>query len=607
MKTRTASLMVTNVRGALTIRRPHGPLPWLYLGKQVKSRQRVEQRLGPEHRWDMGDRLHEAAAALRQPYLDFVAEVGRLQPDQVTWWSTTLSWRCWAIADLYLLSCYLRLSQQLIREAERGRGPRLLIIEDPWLLRQLYENCGGASHVYFHRRGWLAREKIWLGIRGALGRARWLFAHGRRAWRLRAVWPRHTRYAAAAPTVAMYSYPQDRCLVGHDGWRDPFLPQLDQFLQGLGYEVMRFSPPHAGGHEQALAARHGYVEPLILYATPGRVWRALSAFWTPRWPRRFVLGGLSVRRLVQREWWQEIGRASLCIYRLYYECFRALLREGHWRYIVYPYENQPWEKLTALCAAERGVVTVGVQHSTMSRYYLPYFLGRGEADWMPLPDIIGAAGPYPLQLLREGGHPGNRLRLCGSIRYAHLRDRSPLGRAPLTDILVVLPDDSFAGKHLLAALGRSFPSGGADEGLRFHLRFHPATTDVSMEDVPFPAREAAPDFEGALQQCGLVLTTGSTVAVEAALVGRAVVRYHPPLLIDMDPAEVYGDAIPVCSDSTLRQVLLDLIAQPHAEWDRLRRLDLTQVFYPVQWDVLGDIFGRAARGARGEAAHAVVA
>lgn len=573
--------------------RAHGGY-WVYLGKDVRRRRRVESALGAENRWRLRGRLHEAAGELRQPFLDFVAELGARQRDPITWWSTTLSWKVWAIADLFLLICYLAVAERLIHETLASGVRLLLIVEDPWLFRQLRDSRRGVEDVAFQRAGLLARRLLWCLARGGAARARWGLRVIRHYLRQRRAWGGTRRVSPGWPAVALYSYPHQRCLRGDTGWEDPFLPGLEGFLRSLGYQVVRFSPPLPEGFEREIAARSAHFRPLILETTFAGVCRALSAFWWPRWPKDLAVAGLPVGRLLKGERWKELSQSSLCYYRMFYECARRMLREGAWRWVVYPYENQPWEKLLAIAARQRGIETVGVQHSTLATFYMSYFAGREEIARMPLPDVICVAGPYPFRLLAEGGMPAARLRLTGSLRYGHLGlagDRSADGHqlppAPLSEILVAVPVDVSAAKHLLAALHAAFPTGGLEDGLRFHIRIHPHNPEITMADVPFPAQASPPDLAEAFRCCGLIIYTGSSIGVEAASMGRAAIRYRPALLLDMDPGELYGEAIPTCTDDNLREVVTTVISQGRVP----PPIDPGELFAPPQWSVLEEIFG----------------
>jgi len=569
---------------------------WLYLGKEVKWRRKVEELLGTGSRVKLKDRLHRITADLRQPFLDLVADIGGRQRDPLAWWSSALSWKSSAASDLFLLISYVRLAETLIQEARATRDSLLIIVEDPWLFQQMREIWRGSNEVLLTGNSCLAREKVRNVIVGSVKRVVWLFRVLRNYWSQRWAWGWKPLSAPQHVAVAIYSYPRRDYFKADAGWQDPFLPNLDFFLRGFGYAVYRFSPPEVGGCEAEIAARYDYFRPLILYVTLSGVVRSLMALWRPRWPVTLAISGLPVQRLVERDWWSDLGRSSQCIYRMFYECFSQMLRAGEWKWCVYPYENQPWEKMIAIAARERGIQTAGIQHSTLSVNYLPYFLGSGEASHMPLPDVIFTSGPYPQRILAEGGNPTERLRMCGSIRYNNLAsedqvdDGAALTTASLSNVLVALPLERYMAEHLLAAIAAAFPAGGREEGLCFYIKTHPGRP-IPSHEWGFPATQAPANLYDALQSCGMVVFIGTTVGPEAVALGRMAVRYRPGTFLDVDTSEIFGESIPTCTDDDIREVLLRVVAQgdlaPPAESVRMAR---QQLFAPFDPDAAADVF-----------------
>lgn len=570
---------------------------WVFLGKDVEERRRIETLFGPSRRYVLAGRLHEVAARLRRPFLDFVSEVGALQRDAIAWWSSAFAWKMWGYSDMFLLVCYLRLAEALVRDASsEGGAPLLIVIEDPWLFRQIGDRYGQRGDARLHGTASLWTVKLRAIALCVMKRGWWLVKTMRNYRRQRLAWGPGPMAEPQQAGAAIYSFPLRRCLTPGDGWHDPFLLNTDAMLQSQGCEVRRFSPPESGGFEGEIAGRRRYFIPLILYATVGALLRSLSAFWRPRWPHSPEIDGQAVRFLMTREWWIELERSSLCVNRMFYECASRMFRRARWKVVVFPYENQPWEKMLCACARQCGVRTVGIQHAIFSVYSMAYFLGSGESTRMPLPDVICASGPYLARLLAEGGTPADRLRMTGSVRYGHLGGAARpqaqrLKPAPGAEILVALPIDPHMTRHLLAAIREAFPSGGVEGGLRFHIKPHPLCP-VSEEDIGFPAVRAPDDFQRALESCGLVIFVGSTVGAEAMALGRRVLRYRPELLLNVDPSEVYGEQIPTCGDADFRAVVLAQVAGaepagPAAEADS--QACTRQIFVPLDREMLAGI------------------
>lgn len=528
--------------------------------------------------------MADAVRRLRQPFLDFVAEIGIAERGALDWWATTMSWKVWSASDLFLLVAYLQVGERLAVDAVDRGAALTIVVEDPWLLAQLASQLRGRPVRVDTAPLW--RHKVTCATLGLLRRLSWLRVtlHARRCQR---------RASATVPPpspgdVAMYSVPLDRCIQPNGTWRDPFLADLDLVLQAQGWNVRRFSPPETVGFESAVAERHTYFHPLIAYASNRAIARSLAAWWAPRgsWPS---VAGLNVARLAEREWWTDVARANWCRYRLFLECARAFFGAHAWACAVYPLENHPWEKMLVAAAREAGVRTVAVQHSTLSLNYLSYFLGRGEAEVMPVADAILASGEYARGVLADGGYPPGRVVLTGSLRYQHLAPAAAVG--PATDVLVALPIDRPMAEHLIAALGAAFPDGGAANGVRFHVRAHPSTP-VDLQVLGLQAERSTGDLAEAFRRCGSVIFVGTTLGPEAAASGLRALRFRPELLIDVDVAEAVGDALPSCSDADVRAALLALVAGPPPSIDREALLRM--LFAPVDTGALTSVFGRTS-------------
>ncbi len=561
---------------------------WLYLGKEVSPRMNVETALGRERHRRLGTRLHRVAEELRGPFLDFVAEVGALQTHSIRWWSTSFSWKNWGASDLFLLICYLKLAEDTVREAVRTRTSLLIQIEDPWLFDQLRKNLSEEPGLRFGGNPNLLRRKVSATITGLMRRIAWFPDVCLRYWRQTRAWPKKVEEPANTPGVGIYSFPMERCFRPNRDWHDPFLPGMDAFLRAQGHAVFRFSPPESGGFERELADRSSYFRPLILYATLASILRSWFAFWRPIWPEVPAVDKTPVGTLALREWWREVALTALCANQLYYECLIFMLRQVPCNWLVYPYENQPWEKLTVLAARNAGFRTIGVQHAAWSKFYMSLFQGNSDAGRMPSPEFILTSGEYSQNLLESNGIPPKRLRMCGSFRHGHLANSEsgpsdePLPPAPRTEVLVVLPIDAPMSDHLLLAIRNSRQG---TEGLRFHIKPHPSR-QIDVERLGFPAVAAPKDIVEAFERCGTVLFVGSTVGPEAVAMGRAVLRYRPELLLDVDPSEAYGDSIASCDDSDLLEKLIELIQAaetPQAE-------EQASTFAPLDRDLLAEVF-----------------
>lgn len=549
-------------------RLPAPGMDWVYLGTDSRLKAGTERRLGRPPR-PVGRLIEGQARRLRQPFLDLVEHLGEGQ-DPTRWWAGTLAWKDAGASDLFLLCVYQAAAHELARS---GRD-LALVVEDPWLLEQLRLSL--ATRMRSDGAPFLLPSILKSAALGAGRRLKWLWrlARSRAAYQRLGVQPGRP----GPRTVALFSYASPRCLA-KESWSDPFNPGLAEELAAAGFSVKRFVDPDATGLEEGIAARG--VEPLLVHAGLGDL--AACALQLPlSSPKGACLAELPVDLLLERERWHDFSRAGRCSFELFRRCAARFLDAGKWAAVVYPWENQPQERMLALEARRRAVRSVGVQHSTMPSLQLSFFSGQGEAAWAPLPDALVCMGPLCLRQLEEGGVPAQRLLVGGSRRFGAAAAVPAQGK----DVLIVLPIDLAPSLKLLEALARAYPRGG--EGFAFRVRAHPSQP-LPEGAIAFPAVPDTGTMSEALAACSVVLFTGTTAGLEALRAGRVAVSYRPEGLLPIDPSDcLAAAALLSCGDEDLRETL-----------ERARRLPapkpdaLAQVFAPVAPKVWLDAVGAA--------------
>ncbi|MBM4134781.1 MAG: hypothetical protein FJ245_13560 [Nitrospira sp.] len=580
---------------------------WVYLGKDINRRETVAAILGVQRRLRLGDRLHSIADKLRQPFLDFIANLGKAQTDQVGWWSSSCSWKNSTASDFFLLVCYEHLVGQLLQERKNKQETLIIVVEDGWLFRQLRDCFGSDQQIRFRQAeslwpscarsffmGWAARA-VWT-VRLLLSSLKQRWFSG---WRARG--------EVCDARIGFYSFPQARCSAGTDGWRDYCLGDLDGILEKVGYSICRFSPPCTIGYEKALAGRRRYFVPLILYIPLFQIVTAAFALWRARLPKAPEIDGQPVRWLLLRERWLDRWRSSYLMHRLFFIGFTRFLSAHQLGLIAYPYENQPWERLLVMAAQTHGVRTVAYQHGAgLARFMLSYFHGAGEAAWAPLPDVIVTSAPYSRDLLLQGGAPPEQLVIGGSLRYRGLSVEPKAAvstpRAGMC-VLIALSVEPTLCMHLLHALKTAFPDGGRADGLEFVIKAHPECP-VKEEWLEWPATIASGSFRDTASLCPIAIYSGTSAGMEALALGCRVIRYKSELFFNMDRAEFMTADFGVvdCGDYDLREKLLSVMKslddQPLTirKRNELRDLMYAQVDEKAWMEVVDGLCQRTERG-----------
>jgi hypothetical protein len=541
--------------GNIRLARASG-VQWVFLGKGSALRSMCDEVLGSANCFDVTDRFHGIARELRQPFLDFVVAVGEEQQDRLGWFSSSFAWKDPDASDLFLLICYLKLLESLATDPKSES--LLVLIEDRWLYAQsLLSLSGPRGDVDFGSAPRLWPTKVLSLMRGLAGRAIWML----RIIREYVSNARHRRRydRRGKHDTWMYSLPHPRCFDGQTRWNDPFFGKLDAILGEAGYSVGRLIPPDALGFASEIAQRAGYVYPIILELSAGRLVTSLMAVWRARLKSVPRVDGLDVSQLALREWWMDFGRALWCQHRLLYECALQAMKAHHPTTLIFPYENQPWEKMLVSAAREVGVRSIGYQHSTVPRFLLSYFFGRNEAASLPLPDVILTTGRQQARLLIEGGTPAARTAVAGSLRYQHVHRAEGLsgvsqrGETATKRVLVVTSHDLSLTSSLLRAIESAFPDHGQASGLSLFYKPHPTLQAVRQTAASWMTSVTG-DLTPQLSAFDVVVTAATTVGLEAFFLGIPVIKYRADVLIDLDPMDALPEGTFItASHSDLRQ------------------------------------------------------
>lgn len=267
---------------------------------------------------------------------------------------------------------------------------------------------------------------------------------------------------------------------------------------------------------------------------------------------------------------------------------RCLLEAAKFRVLMNPLEFQSMER--ALWSGAKGrTATLGMQHSTFCRNHFMYFFKEGElrdyaegavSDPSPVPDGYLVAGEGPRDILLRNGAPETGIGLCGALRYNDLRAETvdkreqaalrrkfglPEGR---TTVLVATPISRQESLDLVEALSRIVSKVRGEMTLLFKSHYH-CRIDRRVNELfskfsdRFDCRVL--DVDGPLydyiRASDAVLTSGSTVSMEAMALGRIPIVYQNPGLLNLSPlADFPGAAVFVSNPEALWEALEDLIS-----------------------------------------------
>jgi hypothetical protein len=579
-------------------------LEWCYLGTEITLKSKIAGVLSGQRRIDIAEDLNRVAYEIKQPFLDWISEMGARQKDALRWWASTLASKSPLQTDFFVLICYAELVESWLNEG-RNVSLRIVVVENPWLMRVFRKtyaqdervSCHGSEwgHCLLDACYWLARIPLVTGY--ALFWPSWAMLVARFSFFLRKDDP----VEAGRHKVLLYTWLEERCFSSSGRIRDPYMGRLDEILNKHGAHVERLTPLKIPGRFV-----HGVKQLPAPFVVTSRYLRIRDicgsiCYWfgIDHLNQLSSFRGRDYTSLLYREMLHEWGRPVFSHYYLLYRTMRNIAaQDGHRiQCVIYPFENQPWEKM--LCLAFRreasSIRLVGHQHASAPPLLLSYFLGKGESAHTPLPDYIVTNGEATRELLREGGFPAERLVNGGALRFEYLFDlkQRKEARRVLKEgewhVLVAFPILQTPAVSLLHDLLELFPTDFMDPDrrgrVRFTLQCHP---DLPLDMFKERGSALPPWFELSGRPLGELFDSVDLFLYapptgtwrEAYWMGLPILKYLGDFL-DMDSTHVLTEELPVCSRDTLKAKLYAMLTEPCSSSVEERRKLLGKVFSPV--------------------------
>lgn len=544
------------------------PASWCYIGKNVNIRQKIANVFGDETLFHFKDRLHRIAGELRQPFLDFVADVGRIQEDKLNWWASRFASRSPFQTDFFLLLCYERLVEKIIQEVYNKTGSMCIIVENPWLFSQLKKRDFKDNGIVFIGYSYLQGRKFLYFVRGIIYRfllLLYLVIHKCiTSYFYRKNIPDSVRKGKKA--VALLSYIDGSTFSGKENkYKDKYLcGDMENFLITHSIAVIR--PTYLQFPLRLIPkckVNADTIWPLILDLKLKDVIISILNWWLPEIQpcTKMMINGLPLNILFERERWMEFKLMVFNLNLMFYYGMANFFSRNWCKVLIYTFENQPFEKM--ICLAKDGyddIKLIGYRNTNSPWFYLSLFLGKNEYEFIPLPDRIITIGDHTLKMFRDkGGYKDEMLRNGGAWRYTYLwKDNIESNKVNARKtVLVATPVDMLIARILLLDLKKAFRSTYTD--IKFIIKCYPSTPFSSLKiemDNNDLFQVVDDPIEKLLDVIDTVIYTTSTVGIESLVREKKVIRFIPENLITADPLDgIQSDLYFTCYEGDCFEII----------------------------------------------------
>lgn len=439
--------------------------------------------------------------------------------------------------DLCLMLAWERLTESLASPGTPPeQRPGLVVCDDPWLFRHL----AGLAGVTPGRPPALgpARWRLW--IRGLFSRARVVVRVA-----LAAVAMRGTRKALAPgdAVLLVYGHPESNA-AGHDAYYGDLMGRVASVKRALHTDC-----PAARARELCADGRtaslHAWGSPLF----------ALGLIFFARWKPSAAHTGGAHGWIVRRARDMENGGGGGAMTRWQIHCQDRWLDSAKPVRMTWPWENFAWERALCRSARNRGVPTIGYQHTAVGRHQLNFSPATNPDGLDSIPDLIACNGPAYMRSLRDWRIPEERLMDAGAFRIRRTGKRlyDPDGPVfvPLSGLLTMARRQMSAAR-LIAASGR-----------KVLIKEHPMYP-LDFEQTPNLRRTQRP--MGEMDGISAVLFCTGTTGLEALLAGVPTYRLimDDRISVNVLPS---GFTVPAVTQETAAGALEENQIIPTHSWE----------------------------------------
>lgn len=256
---------------------------------------------------------------------------------------------------------------------------------------------------------------------------------------------------------------------------------------------------------------------------------------------KITFKGLRIDHLVRGELEDNLLSRKFLNNLLYFYTVKNLSRRVRCESFIFPFENHSWEKMTVLALRKYSPTTkiVGYQHSHVPRNELSYFPTAGEQKILPLPDRIVTTGRHSKSILEKyGNYPHGMIQTGPALRYEYLFNYKIRKRIRNNKILIALSIDKNSAFSLIQFIIKAFKGEGR---FSITLRCHPLMpieTILKAGYLNLPGNfqiEPEKDLADALNDADMVIYSGTTVCIEALMMGVPVIHADINRFYNSDP------------------------------------------------------------------------
>jgi hypothetical protein len=260
------------------------------------------------------------------------------------------------------------------------------------------------------------------------------------------------------------------------------------------------------------------------------------------------------------------------------------------------YEGRPWERffMAGLRKENMNTIIVGYQHTVIPLSATDMFLHTKEQELIPIPDKIVTTGIITKKILEQfGSFPKEKIVTGCALRFEYLQNLSLLKRRKDSKQKFVLLVAFGGSEEEIPLLNYALSQATLIKDTVFRMRTHPILSwnqllSLSSWDQLLPKNVQNSTYLEVLEDlknCDAILFWGTTVSLEALMLGKPIIHFDRGDLLNSDPLFEFSDfKWEVKRKDSLKIIIQEIKALPeskYCEYQQNGRKYMEKYFYPV--------------------------
>lgn len=347
--------------------------------------------------------------------------------------------------------------------------------------------------------------------------------------------------------IKTFVYTSGSSFDGNNVYRDSFFGALPEYLKGKNKEVLILADILCDYKQVVKKIRDNRTflvvpqEYLISYMDPVKaVVKTFVNRVVIRDKEKFL--DFDVSDIINSEIALDYKRGSLFGEYLYSIYIKKLLKLIKIETFTLTYENNPWEKMciAALKRCSPSTKIIGYQHTVVPQASANMFISEFEKEIIPLPDKILTVGNIPKKIMeRYGCYGEGHVEESCALRFEHLFKISAVPRSRSGRILVAL--EGIYDVYRLVNYVLKELKDTRDFSVR--IRPHPVfpfsrfknKIKYNIEELPHVSLSDNPSVRNDIEESDIMIYWGSTVALEALMIGKPIIHFDMRNMLSYDP------------------------------------------------------------------------